>query len=84
MVRAAFTPIETKILQILGDGMPHTAKEIIGLVDPEWAPYNLESHISHLRIKLRPIGHDILCVTGNHVNVYRHVRILVSPSGRKA
>lgn len=71
------TPTEEAILNVLSDGMPHTREELhTCLPDPLSAISAIQPHISHLRSKLVPIGHDIVCEFRDRQYMYRWIRLL--------
>ncbi len=72
-----FTPVETKMLAVLSDGMPHGKEELHEcLWDREGTVDNIRMHISNMRKKLERHGHTIVCVTLWRKAFYRHVRLL--------
>ena len=74
-----FTIIELKIITELSDGLPHKRKDLMQLLRvKEGNPSNLNTHISRIRQKIRPLGQDIICeLIGFSIN-FRHVRLLKS------
>ena len=79
-LREKFTPTQIVLLRILNDGMPHLREELTcALTTPDAnSRVYLKLHISHLRKRLRPMGHDIICELWNRRISYRHVRLLAS------
>jgi hypothetical protein len=73
-----WSPIQGKILEALSDGMPHAPEELLALIDSEASIGNLQNHLSLMRRKLRPLGHDILAVYHDRTLHYRHVRLLAT------
>ncbi|MCK9569344.1 hypothetical protein M0R72_10440 [Candidatus Pacearchaeota archaeon] len=79
-LREKFTPTQIVLLRILNDGLPHLRNELTcALMTPDdTSRVNLNNHISDIRKKLRPMGHDIICELWNRRIAYRHVRLLAS------
>lgn len=74
-----FTPTQERMLRALGDGLPHSYKSLIDcLCDELGGPANVRVHISSIRKKIRPRGHDIVWELVNGVTHYRYVRLLAS------
>jgi hypothetical protein len=76
-----FTPVESRMLDVLSDGMAHTGDELHAcLWDTDGDRSNIRTHLANLRRKLRPKGHDIVCIyIHGAAPRYRHVRLLKSP-----
>lgn len=57
-----WTPTERRILDVLSDGDPHPVRDlIVCLPDSEGGDTgNVADHVSLIRRKLRPLGHDIV------------------------
>jgi len=73
----AFTPTESRLVKMLSDGKPHSRRELLTCIDDDQAEFsNLRSHICSVRKKVKPLGEDIMFVSGNCVSGYRHVRLL--------
>lgn len=69
------TPTECRILEKLSDGMPHSKEELVlCLFDDLSSVHTVKYHISNLRVKLRPIGQEIVCEY-NRGFKYRRVRL---------
>lgn len=68
-----WTPIQTKMLQVLSDGKPHRKAELQACLNDELAP--IATHIMHIRRKLRQVGHDIVCEVAYCKAYYRRVII---------
>jgi DNA-binding CsgD family transcriptional regulator len=80
-----FTPTERRMLTLLADGMPHTRFELHKCLWDDLSPLQaIWAHISNIRAKIRPQGHDIICEIYNRTVHYRHVILLVDPAGDKA
>ncbi len=77
-----FTPTQQRIIDVLSDGKPHSRKELKGCLPDELAELKtVNVHIAHIRVKLRPIGEDIICEMGSMYQLgFRHVRLLTSPN----
>jgi hypothetical protein len=74
-----FSHTQQCILSVLADGMPHDMDELVGAVPDELAtPKTVKNHLYIIRIKLRPIGQDIICQFLNRQRLYRQVRLLSS------
>lgn len=71
--------VPEKMLKVLQDGMRHSKHELHGCLDDELAPITaIQSHVSALRKRLRPVGEDIICELFERRIYYRHVRLLGS------
>ncbi len=76
-----FTKVETRILNVLSDGLAHHKTELHGCLNDELGPVsNIQMHISNMRKKLLPKGENIICELSNRRIFYRHVRLLRSPA----
>lgn len=76
-----FTPTEKRILQVLGDGLPHTKEELHTCLMDELSEVDtVKTHISNLRTKLQLRGQDIDCIKHNRRYKYRQVRLLKNPN----
>jgi len=74
-----WTPVETKMLQLLSDGKPHTREELHGcLWDDKSYLRTIQFHLSKIRQRLRPQGQDIICELFKRQIHYRHIRYLAS------
>lgn len=72
-----FTPIQTRMLRVLADGLPHRRKELWQCLQDELAPMSLiNQHIMLMRAKLRMIQQDIVCELNGRTILYRHVQHL--------
>lgn len=72
-----FSPIQTRILNLLGDGESHKRMEVLACIGDEQATLNnLSVHICLLRRMMKMIGQDIVCELGNRGICYRMVRHL--------
>lgn len=74
----SYTRTELRILDLLCDGLPHQRGELCTTIDTLATPTTLQRHISNIRSKLRPTGHDIVCEIYNAKICYRHVILLAS------
>ena len=72
-----FTATERRILRVLADGLPHTKDELFACLEDELQDKNNVSvHVSRMRLKMRPSGHDIVNVFRMGSYKYQHVRLL--------
>lgn len=73
-----FTPTQKRILDVLADGLPHRRDELLDCLDDPLCSTreNLQAHLTRLRVKLRPAGHDIICQLLNNCLHYRHIVML--------
>lgn len=77
MATNGFTPIQSRMLEVLSDGMPHIMDELHACLNDDLGPRsNIYYHISNLRQKLRPRGQDIICEFIRRRTYYRHVQLL--------
>ena len=75
-----FTPTHKRILALLGDGKPHTLKELHGCLWDEMSEEaTVRFHLTGLRKKLRLSGEDVVCQMIEGTGYYSHVRLLPSP-----
>lgn len=76
-----FTATQRRILNLLGDGLRHTRAEIFKcLSDNLQNEEHVNNHLSRIRKKMRPVGHDIICIHENGVYYYQHVRLGTDPT----
>lgn len=74
-----FTPIQSKMLKILSDGINHSKEELHTCLNDELCPVkNVYQHVTLLRRKLQTVGQDVVCVFYKGRYLYRHVRLLAS------
>jgi DNA-binding response OmpR family regulator len=74
-----FTPTQQRIIDKLSDGQAHSFKEMLGCLRDELDDTNcLNTHISHIRRKIRPQGQDIICQRLDGVSHYRLIRLMAS------
>lgn len=74
-----YTPTERRMLDILDDGLPHRREELHACLGDELAPLSaIQNHISRLRAKLKPKGHDVLCVSRDNTRYYQRVVLYAS------
>ena len=79
-----FTPIESRIVAVLADGLPHHPRELVPLIGDEMADVgNVQDHITNLRKKLNPIGEHVVCEFVSRQRLYRQVRLLPSACNGK-
>lgn len=61
------TPTQTRIYNLLLDGMPHAKSELFALLDDELADANgtaVFKHVSEMRRVLGQRGEDVVCRNG--------------------
>lgn len=69
--------VQSKMMDMLGDGMPHTAKELATCLHDDLAPVtNIYAHVTTLRKRLRPTGTDIVNQYMDGAYYYRLVRLV--------
>lgn len=74
-----FTPTQTKILNLLADGKPHTKNEVRMTIGDEFtSDATLRMHISNIRIRLKNRCEDIVCRIDQRRAYYQHVRLISS------
>ena len=74
-----FTPTESRILDLLKDGLPHRREELHALLDDDLAELSaVQRHVSTIRKRLNLKGQDILCVARGYTYSYQQVRLLCS------
>jgi hypothetical protein len=77
MTKHIYVGIQHRLIEMLSDTRPHLREELmLCLNDGQATPRHLSRHIGALRRKLRPIGHDIVCVLMNRRIGYQHVMLL--------
>lgn len=77
------TPTETKIFQLLSDGMFHLRDEVRSCLSDELASFNaMALHITNLRKKL-PNGYLVVCVRHRGKSGYQMVRSIPSANDGK-
>lgn len=80
---AKFTAVETRILRLLSDGMPHTKEEVHSCLSDELGPLkNISVQLSNLRKKLRPMGQDVVCYFWKGTSV-RYRQVILMPSNNE-
>jgi hypothetical protein len=79
------TEVQQKILAVLEDGQPHTAKELMACLYDEKSDIKvLHTYIHFLRKKVRERGQDIVVEKWSNVTLWRLARSLASPyDGKK-
>ncbi|MCK9570497.1 hypothetical protein M0R72_16235 [Candidatus Pacearchaeota archaeon] len=83
-----FSASQIAILKLLNDGLPHLREDLIKVL-PDSNPdcinrHHVNDHLTALRKKIRPLGHEIVCELLNRRVSYRHVRLLHSANdGRR-
>lgn len=74
---AEFTPTQLRMLEVLGDGLPHTKDELESCFeDVEFGDNLLSVHLTLLRKKLRAKGQEVVCEYKQRRLCYRHVRLI--------
>ncbi len=77
MTTPTYTPTEQRLVAMLSDGKTHSRRELLTCIDDDQAEFsNLQWHLSQVRKQVRPMGQEIMFVSGNCVSGYRHVRLL--------
>lgn len=81
----SFTPTELRMLALLADGLPHTREELRSCLFDDLSELSaIKRHISTIRRKIRPIGHEIICEMHHRTICYRHICLLPSARHRNA
>lgn len=84
LVDIHFRPMEKKILFVLADGELHLAKDLLPLLEDEFArKSHISNHISLIRTKLIPVNHSIICEYYRRQIGYRYVMLLPSIISKK-
>jgi hypothetical protein len=80
-----FTPVESRMLGLLRDGLAHKREELHACLDDDLADLTaIQPHICRIRKRLNSRGEDILCVARGYTYSYQHIRLLSSANdGRK-
>lgn len=82
MATAEFTDVETCILSVLSDGMPHKRGDLKACLCDHLADFDtVRVHLSRIRKKLPP-DEEIICQFFRREFHYRHIRKLTSNSPR--
>lgn len=70
-----FTATEKRLMKVLSDHLPHRPRELLAcLNDPQFSRLiNVQDHLSNIRTKIRPHGHEIVCEIYNRTVHYRWV-----------
>jgi hypothetical protein len=77
MANGCWTPTQERILHLLADNQPHLNHEVLACLGDELASLNaLHSHLTRIRLKLRPIGQNVICEIRDSRIYYRHVRLI--------
>lgn len=78
----SFTPTQQKILDVLSDGKSHSRQELIDCLEDAVADRkNLNVHLSNLRARMRPAGHDVIYCPRHRKAYYRHVVLISGDDG---
>lgn len=79
MEEQKLTPTQSRMLNILSDGLPHSREELHACLNDDLGELsNIQPHISLLRKSLRRHGQEIECVNRAGNWFYRHVRVLAN------
>ena len=72
------TPTERRIVDVLLDGDHHTEAELLAAIDDQADLNNLRCHLSNIRKKINPTGHDIVPARNGHGSKvkYRLARLI--------
>jgi DNA-binding response OmpR family regulator len=81
MTSNGFTPTERAILKVLEDGKPHPRDELRACLPDKLGNFqNVNVHVTNLRRKLRPRGHNVVCLLIQRRIHYQHVMLLHTQS----
>jgi DNA-binding response OmpR family regulator len=76
-----FTPIESRILELLQDGHPHRVQELKCVAgDNQMEDKTIYVHVCNMRKKLRILGQDISTESALEFCQYRLIRLTASHS----
>lgn len=77
-----FTPTQTRILEVLSDGLMHPKCQLQACLNDDMATdRTLSVHLTYLRQILNPRGEDIVFINaGIKGRGYRHIRYISSTS----
>lgn len=70
-----FTPIQTKMMAVLGDGLPHSKDELHECCGPSSIGI-VKFHIYGIRKKLQERGEDVVCTYSGGKFRYQYVRLI--------
>ena len=77
MVTNGFTPTEKRLLEVLGDGLPHDRDELVACLADELSGWKVvKCHLTSLRKHLRPNHQEIICQVVNRAFKYRLVQLI--------
>jgi DNA-binding response OmpR family regulator len=72
-----YTPTEERILRVLSDGLPHSHDDLRELLCDDMAvKRTINTHVSNIRRKLKPLGQTIVCEYIRKRQHYRHIVLL--------
>lgn len=71
-----WTPVQTRILELLSDGLLHSKKELQACIDEYAGPNAVNNHLTTMRKKLRPMRQEIRCIEKNGESYFEHIRVL--------
>ena len=74
------TPTQTRMMEVLRDGMPHDREELHACLDDNLSALTaIQPHLTYIRKVIRIRGEDVLCVLHGRRIKYQHVRVMYSP-----
>lgn len=74
---AKFTATEQRIMDLLADGKRHTRDELFSCLEDEMQKKdNVNVHLTYIRRKIRPVGHDIISISQQGTTYYQHVTLV--------
>jgi hypothetical protein len=77
MANDNWTSVQQRIMDVLSDGISHQKHDLLACIGDELAtPNALQSHLTRMRLKLRPIGNNIICEIHDSRIYYRLVRVI--------
>lgn len=71
-----FTPVQSKLLQLLSDGQPHSYNELLSCLSENAKLSSLKVHLSEIRKIVNPVGEEIICEIYKRKRCYRHINLL--------
>lgn len=74
---AEFTRMQRRMIDVLEDGLPHSASELHACLEDTLAPMNnISAHLTAIRKLIRPEGFDVICHRNGVGPTYRLVRLI--------
>lgn len=72
------TPTERRIVDVLLDGDPHPNEHLLAVIDEQADDKCLAAHLTNIRKKIQPTGHDIIPVRNGRPGnrTYKLVRLI--------